>query len=42
MYIVDELNGNDDWMYACKKDGGEEGYIPRNYVAEYMSDIHKK
>ena len=37
MYIIN--NRDDDWMYARKKDGGEEGYIPRNHVIEYGSDL---
>jgi fyn-related kinase len=36
MYIVDD--NDDDWWWARKKDGGEEGFIPSNYVAEYRSD----
>ena len=37
MYIID--NKDDDWWYASKKDGEEEGYIPSNYVTEYGSDL---
>jgi hypothetical protein len=35
MYIINDKD--DGWPYARKKDGGEGGYIPRNYVAEYES-----
>jgi hypothetical protein len=38
MYIIDHKDG--DWWYARKKDSGEEGYIPSNYVTEYMSGLH--
>ena len=35
MYIINKRD--DGWWWARKKDGGEEGYIPSNYVAEYLS-----
>lgn len=35
MYIVSTDEG--DWWFARAKDGGKEGYIPSNYVAEYKS-----
>jgi uncharacterized protein YaiE (UPF0345 family) len=37
MYIID---GSDNWWYAKKKDGEEEGYIPSNHVTEYRSGLH--
>ena len=39
MYIID---GEDDWWLARKKDGGEEGYIPSNFVTEHKSSLHAK
>lgn len=35
MYIISTDEG--DWWFARSKDGGKEGYIPSNYVAEYKS-----
>ena len=35
MYIISTDEG--DWWFARAKDGGREGYIPSNYVAEYKS-----
>ena len=35
MYIISTDEG--DWWFARAKDGGKEGYIPSNYVAEYKS-----
>ena len=40
MYIINDSDG--DWWFARKKDGGEEGYVPSNYVTDYMSDLHAK
>ena len=37
MYIIDR-DGN--WWYARKNDGGEEGYIPSNYVIEYGNGLY--
>jgi hypothetical protein len=37
MYIIDHKD--DDRWYARKKDGGEEGCIPSNYVIEYKSEF---
>ena len=34
MYIISTEEG--DWWWARKKDSGKEGYIPSNYVAEYL------
>ena len=34
LYIV---NNEGDWWYAKSKQTGQEGYIPRNYVAKYNS-----
>ena len=36
MYIINDKQ--DKWWFARKKDGGEEGYIPSNFVTEYKSD----
>ena len=33
MYIISTDEG--DWWFAHSKNGGREGYIPSNYVAEY-------
>jgi hypothetical protein len=38
MYIIDHKH--DDWWWARKKNGGEEGFIPSNYVTEYRSSLH--
>lgn len=35
MYIISTDEG--DWWFARAKEGGREGYIPSNYVAEYKS-----
>ncbi len=35
MYIISTDEG--DWWFARAKDGGKEGYIPSNYVAEFKS-----
>lgn len=35
MYIISTDEG--DWWFARAKEGGKEGYIPSNYVAEYKS-----
>ena len=35
MYIISTDEG--DWWFARSKDGGKEGYIPSNYVAEWKS-----
>ena len=35
MYIISTDEG--DWWFARAKDGGKEGYIPSNYVAEYKT-----
>ena len=35
MYIIN--NEESDRWYVRKKDGGKEGYIPSNYVIEYIS-----
>ena len=34
MYII---NTEHDWWFARSKENGKEGYIPRNYIAEYNS-----
>ena len=38
MYIIDDKD--DDWWWARKKDGGQEGFVPSNYVTEYGSGLH--
>ena len=38
MYIIDDKD--DDWWWARKKDGGQEGFVPSNYVTEHGSDLH--
>ena len=40
IYIINDKD--DDWWWARKKDGGEEGYVPSNYVTDYMSDLYAK
>lgn len=35
MYIISTDEG--DWWFAKSKEGGREGYIPSNYVAEWKS-----
>ena len=35
MYIISTDEG--DWWFARAKEGGKEGYIPSNYVAEYKT-----
>ena len=35
MYVINNKEG--DWWLARMKDNGKEGYIPSNYVAEYIS-----
>ena len=35
VYIISTDEG--DWWFARAKEGGKEGYIPSNYVAEYKS-----
>lgn len=35
MHIISTDEG--DWWFARSKDGGKEGYIPSNYVAEWKS-----
>ena len=35
MYIISTEEG--DWWFARSKEGGKEGYIPSNYVAEWKS-----
>jgi fyn-related kinase len=37
MDIINNVDG--DWWFACKKNSGEEGYVPSNYVAEYRNGL---
>lgn len=38
LYVIKDSG---DWWYARVKHSGQEGYIPRNYVAKYILEAEE-